>query len=249
MGRAISMRCRFDDVLAVSTMTDRSDICVTSTRSARHALDLGARERAISPRARSRNFAASVGVEEHEVAIRVGSVDPSSRLVSLQCVRHDQTSNDSAAAPISTSTTPSSEISTTTAPSSAISSFRSGPAPVPPPCPADQSQPAMNGRFCGPNPTRGTGLGPSGECTGRETTPPCGPGMIAGRYYAYTLPGRCDGSLILDGRRWRSELPPPDTRSRPVRMGECRCGRSRRVHQPERFRRLRARPRATRRRL
>ena len=33
--------------------------------------------------------------------------------------------------------------------------------------------------------------------------------MITGRYYAYTLPGRCDGSLILDGRRWRSELPPP----------------------------------------
>jgi hypothetical protein len=67
----------------------------------------------------------------------------------------------------------------------------------------------MNGRFCGPTPTRGTGLGPSGECTGRETSPPCGPGMVAGRYYAYTLPGRCDGRLILDGRRWRSELPPP----------------------------------------
>ena len=130
-------------------------------------------------------------------------------LVAVACGT-TKTSNDSAAAPISTSTAPSSEISTTTAPSSAISSFRSGPAPVPPPCPADQSQPTMNGRFCGPNPGRGTGLGPSGECTGRETTPPCGPGMIAGRYYAYTLPGGCDGSLILDGRRWRSELPPPE---------------------------------------
>ena len=33
--------------------------------------------------------------------------------------------------------------------------------------------------------------------------------MVAGRYYEYTLPGRCDGRLILDGRHWISELPPP----------------------------------------
>jgi len=33
--------------------------------------------------------------------------------------------------------------------------------------------------------------------------------MIVGRHYAYTLPGACDGRLILDGRHWLSELPPP----------------------------------------
>ena len=64
------------------------------------------------------------------------------------------------------------------------------------------------GSYCGPKPVAGNGLGPSGECTGRETAPPCGPGMVPGRYYAYTLPGRCDGKLVLDGRPWRSTLPP-----------------------------------------
>jgi hypothetical protein len=32
--------------------------------------------------------------------------------------------------------------------------------------------------------------------------------MVPGTEYAYSLPGRCDGRLILDGRQWRSELPP-----------------------------------------
>ena len=32
--------------------------------------------------------------------------------------------------------------------------------------------------------------------------------MIPDHYYAYSLPGRCDGRLILNGGRWRSELPP-----------------------------------------
>jgi hypothetical protein len=67
----------------------------------------------------------------------------------------------------------------------------------------------MNGSYCGPQPVAGNGLGPSGECTGREVAPPCGPGVVMDRYYAYTLPGRCDGRLFLDGRRWISELPPP----------------------------------------
>jgi len=83
-----------------------------------------------------------------------------------------------------------------------------GSPPLPPACPAHQSAPTFNETYCGPTPTQGNGYGPSGECTGRETAPPCGPGMIPNRYYAYTLPGRCDGRLILDGRRWRSELPP-----------------------------------------
>jgi hypothetical protein len=32
--------------------------------------------------------------------------------------------------------------------------------------------------------------------------------MIPGEQYAYSLPGRCDGRLILNGEKWRSELPP-----------------------------------------
>ena len=77
-------------------------------------------------------------------------------------------------------------------------------------CSAHQTEPSMStGSYCGPKPVAGNGLGPSGECTGRETAPPCGPGMVPGHYYAYTLPGRCDGKLVLDGRHWRSTLPPP----------------------------------------
>jgi hypothetical protein len=83
-----------------------------------------------------------------------------------------------------------------------------GSPPLPPACPAHQNAPTFNETFCGPTPPPGDGFGPSGECTGRETAPPCGPGMIPNRYYAYTLPGRCDGRLILDGGHWRSELPP-----------------------------------------
>jgi hypothetical protein len=32
--------------------------------------------------------------------------------------------------------------------------------------------------------------------------------MLPGHEYAYSLPGACDGRLILDGKHWRSELPP-----------------------------------------
>jgi hypothetical protein len=65
------------------------------------------------------------------------------------------------------------------------------------------------GRYCGPLPTPGNGLGPNGECTGRETTVPCAAGVVPGKYYTFTLPGRCDGVIVFDGRRWISELPPP----------------------------------------
>jgi hypothetical protein len=84
-----------------------------------------------------------------------------------------------------------------------------GTPPAPPKCPARQTQPSFNLTYCGPTPGPGNGLGPSGECTGHETAPPCGPGMVPNRYYPYTLPGRCDGRLILNGSRWRSGLPPP----------------------------------------
>jgi len=80
--------------------------------------------------------------------------------------------------------------------------------PPPAQCPAYKTTPTFHPTVCS-TPPHGNGFGPSGECIGRETTPPCGPGMIPDHYYAYTLTGRCDGRLILDGGHWRSELPPP----------------------------------------
>jgi len=78
----------------------------------------------------------------------------------------------------------------------------------PPACPPG-AQPSWVGTFCGPPPGPGNGTGPDGECTGSESSPPCGPGAIPGHYYAYTLPERCDGRAIFDGQLWVSELPPP----------------------------------------
>lgn len=65
------------------------------------------------------------------------------------------------------------------------------------------------GSYCGPAPERGNGLGPDGECTGQEQGPPCGAGTVAGKYYAYTLPGHCQAVIFFDGKKWLSELPPP----------------------------------------
>jgi hypothetical protein len=88
--------------------------------------------------------------------------------------------------------------------------LHSGAAPMPAPCPTDATAPSMaTGRYCGPQPPAGNGLGPQGSCTGRESAPPCGQGVIPNRYYAYTMPGSCSGLVIFDGRRWVSELPPP----------------------------------------
>jgi hypothetical protein len=87
---------------------------------------------------------------------------------------------------------------------------RGGPLSEPPPCPVPSPEPSMaTGGYCGPVPPPGNGLGPNGECTGRETNAPCSAGVVPGRYYAFTLPGRCDGVIVFDGRRWISELPPP----------------------------------------
>jgi hypothetical protein len=84
------------------------------------------------------------------------------------------------------------------------------PPPRPAPCPTDVMVPTMaTGSFCGPQPTAGNGLGPDGQCTGQETGPPCGPGVVVNHYYAFTLPGTCNGLIVFDGRRWVSELPPP----------------------------------------
>ena len=117
-------------------------------------------------------------------------------------------SPNSTAATAKSASASSSTSSTLSAKASGSPEIGLGPPPLPAPCPAHQTAPTFNDTFCGPKPQPGNGLGPSGECTGRETAPPCGPGMIPGRYYAYTLPGRCDGRLILDGGHWRSELPP-----------------------------------------
>lgn len=89
-----------------------------------------------------------------------------------------------------------------------------GPGPHPPsapaPCPTGSDLPRIvGGRYCGPNPPAGDGSGPGGECTTLDTSPPCGPGVVPGRYYAYTLPGTCSGLVVFDGRQWLSELPPP----------------------------------------
>jgi len=86
----------------------------------------------------------------------------------------------------------------------------SQPPPDTPPCPAHQATPStVGGRFCGPSPGPGNGSGPNGSCTGAETGPPCGHGVVPDRYYAYTMPGTCDGLVTFDGKRWVSELPPP----------------------------------------
>jgi hypothetical protein len=82
--------------------------------------------------------------------------------------------------------------------------------PTPPPCKTNQRTPTTaTGRFCGPAPGAGNGSGPDGACSGTETTPPCGPGVVPGRYYAYTMPGTCSGLITFDGKQWVSELPPP----------------------------------------
>lgn len=87
-----------------------------------------------------------------------------------------------------------------------------GAPPTPPPCKADQRTPTTaTGRYCGPAPYAGNGSGPDGTCTGSETTPPCGPGVVPGRYYAYTMLGTCSGLITFDGKQWISELPPPTT--------------------------------------
>ncbi len=75
-----------------------------------------------------------------------------------------------------------------------------------PSCPPITFPEWVGGHFCGPAPGPGSGHGLDGSCLGTETAPPCGPGMVAGRYYAYTLISSCANDYI-DGRWWRNELP------------------------------------------
>jgi hypothetical protein len=75
-----------------------------------------------------------------------------------------------------------------------------------PTCPPISFPDFVGGTFCGPAPGRGNGNGPDGSCLGNETSPPCGAGMSAGKYYAYTLFSACTNDYI-DGRWWTNELP------------------------------------------
>ena len=86
---------------------------------------------------------------------------------------------------------------------------RSSPGSIATPCPTNLAEPSMTtGTFCGPDPARGSGHGPDGVCDGTESAPPCGPGVVLGKYYAFTLPGNC--SIVrFDGSYWVSELVPP----------------------------------------
>jgi hypothetical protein len=88
-------------------------------------------------------------------------------------------------------------ISSTTGPSAASTV---------PTCPPITFPEWVGGTFCGPPPGPGDGSGPDGSCLGTETAPPCGPGVVAGRYYAYTLIGNCTNDYD-DGRWWTNELP------------------------------------------
>ncbi len=92
-----------------------------------------------------------------------------------------------------------------------ISAASQGAAPLPAPCPTNSDTPSMaTGTYCGPSPSAGNGLGPRGECDGKETYPPCGTGVVVGTYYAYTQPQDCAGDPIhFDGRLWYSTLPSP----------------------------------------
>jgi hypothetical protein len=75
-----------------------------------------------------------------------------------------------------------------------------------PTCPPISFPDWVGGTFCGPAPGPGNGNGPDGSCLGDETAPPCGAGMVAGRYYPYTLLTACTNDYI-DGRWWTNELP------------------------------------------
>ena len=75
-----------------------------------------------------------------------------------------------------------------------------------PSCPPITFPDLVGGHFCGPAPGPGNGSGPHGSCVGTEAAAPCGAGMIAGRYYSYTLISNCTNDYI-DGRWWTNELP------------------------------------------
>ncbi len=84
----------------------------------------------------------------------------------------------------------------------------------PVPCPSGLTAPIVptvdaGTPFCGPEPGPGNGQGVDGSCAGTETTPPCGPGVVPGRLYPFTLFGSCWTTVRFDGKQWLSQLPMP----------------------------------------
>jgi len=73
-------------------------------------------------------------------------------------------------------------------------------------CPYGAVPPSFaHGTFRGEIPPAGTGAGPDGACTGAETAPPCAAGVMAGRFYAATIPTGCGHPTVFDGRMWWSD--------------------------------------------
>jgi hypothetical protein len=62
----------------------------------------------------------------------------------------------------------------------------------------------VDGTLRGEIPPAGTGAGTDGACTGAETAPPCASGVVAGRFYAATIPTGCGHPTVFDGRTWWS---------------------------------------------
>ncbi len=116
--------------------------------------------------------------------------------------------------PTATSTTSMSDFSAAGRASlPAASSLSPGTAQILP-CPNHLLTPVeADGRFCGPMAGPGNGDGPDGTCNGTEKIPPCGPGVVLGRYYEYTMPGTCSGLIWFNNKQWVSELPPPSPTS------------------------------------
>ena len=63
----------------------------------------------------------------------------------------------------------------------------------------------------------GSGKGPAGTCDGRETAPPCGPGVVVGTYYPYTWAQDCGARAYFDGHMWEGTLRP--TQQQPPSRG------------------------------
>ena len=161
-------------------------------------LDLASVRRVAAARRRRRGLAIAA-LAAAAVVLPVwllpGSADPRDQLASGSTGAGDPSSSAVPAAPSAVGPLPADQ-------------GRGGPPPLPAPCPADTSIPSdSTGSFCGPAPRQGNGLGPDGTCTGRESVPPCGPGVVVGQYYPYTVPVGC--LLHLDGREWWSLLPTP----------------------------------------
>lgn len=145
-------------------------------------------------------FAAFIVPATGQPQLLVASNARQATLVMPEAVTTAVRPDEGASTPLDTSTQRQDEVGSQPGPGR-----RQAP-PVPVPCPTYAPNPTdANGTFCGPDPGPGNGDGPDGICTGQEAAPPCGPGMVPGTFYEYSLPPGC--SMFLDGRPWYSGLP------------------------------------------